>query len=264
MDADGGLNIHHIVFEAAFDDLVVLVSGIAEAVPGVLAHAVQGEHLYAADVGLVSRQDHPAFAGGDVLGDIEAEAAEVSDGSGLQAVVFGFDSVRAVLDHLEAMPVRDLHDGAHLAGAAGEVHGENGAGPGGDALLDPRRVDVHGRRVDIREHGRRARVENGVHRGAKGQRRGDHLVARADASRNHADVKRGGTGIDGSGLRRCDPLVFRELLFEPSHLGAGAQPPRFEGGRNLVDLCLLDLRRAEDDEWLRHDSVGARVLVRES
>lgn len=48
MDADGGLQIHHVVFEAAFDHLVVLVTGVTEAVPGVLAHAVQRQRACAA------------------------------------------------------------------------------------------------------------------------------------------------------------------------------------------------------------------------
>ena len=102
-------------------------------------------------------------------------------------------------------------------------------------------------------------MNNGINRRTESQRRGDYLVPGTDASCNHADMKRGGTGIDGRGLRRQDSLVFRELSFKPRHLWAGSQPSRFQGGNNLVDLSLMDLRRAEDNEWLCHGLVGARA-----
>jgi len=42
--AERCLQIHHVVFEAALNDLVMLVALVAETVPDVLAHSVQRQH----------------------------------------------------------------------------------------------------------------------------------------------------------------------------------------------------------------------------
>src|SRR6185503_13904970 len=53
MDSQGGLQIHHVVFESTLDDFVVLESGVAVSPPRVVAHAVESEHLQSADILLV-------------------------------------------------------------------------------------------------------------------------------------------------------------------------------------------------------------------
>jgi hypothetical protein len=50
VDADRNLDIHHVLLEAAFHDLVMLVSFVAETFPGVLAHPMQPKDLYAGDI----------------------------------------------------------------------------------------------------------------------------------------------------------------------------------------------------------------------
>src|SRR5260370_11965749 len=43
MQADRGLNVHHVVLVAALDDVIVFVARVAESPPRVFVHAVQSE-----------------------------------------------------------------------------------------------------------------------------------------------------------------------------------------------------------------------------
>src|SRR5262245_40671463 len=99
----------------------MLVAGIAETPPRILAHAVQGEHLDPADVVFPPPDDHSSFAGDDVLRDIKAEAAEVTERSRFLSSILGLNRVRAVFDDFQPMPVGEGHDLVHLAYAAGKV-----------------------------------------------------------------------------------------------------------------------------------------------
>ena len=45
VDPERGLQVHHVVFETAFDDGVVLESGVAEALPSIRTHAMEGKAL---------------------------------------------------------------------------------------------------------------------------------------------------------------------------------------------------------------------------
>lgn len=47
MNTDGRLQIHHVVFEATLNDLVMLVELVAKAMPDILAHLVQGQNARA-------------------------------------------------------------------------------------------------------------------------------------------------------------------------------------------------------------------------
>src|ERR1044072_1664394 len=98
MDSEGWLQLHHVVFETRLYNVIVLVAFIAKTFPGVLAHAVQRQHLDARQIFFTASKHHPAFAGRDVLGRVETETTEVAEGAGFAAVIFRFDSVRAVLD----------------------------------------------------------------------------------------------------------------------------------------------------------------------
>ena len=74
---------------------------------------MQRQHLArAAKLLVVAPEDHAAFAGHHVLGGVEAEAAEVAEGPGLAAVVFGLDGVRAVLDDHGARGASEVSSGS--------------------------------------------------------------------------------------------------------------------------------------------------------
>ena len=77
--------------------------------------------------------------------------------------------------------LRDIREGVHVAGAPGEMHGQDGPRARGDCGLHALGIDVLGYRVDIREHGLQTGMDDGIDRGAKGHGRGNHLVARVQA-----------------------------------------------------------------------------------
>src|ERR1700754_1298464 len=85
MQPNRRLHIHHVVFEPALHHLVVLVSSVTKAMPGILAHTVQCQDPRPRDLFLVPPQDHPALPRHHVLGDVEAEAAEIAEASGGRA-----------------------------------------------------------------------------------------------------------------------------------------------------------------------------------
>ena len=86
----------------------VVAGLIAEAMPGVLAHAMQRKHFGAGDVFLITPQDHATLAGHDILGDVEAEAAEIAEGARRLAAELGLDGVGAdLLQRVEVAPHRE-------------------------------------------------------------------------------------------------------------------------------------------------------------
>ena len=61
--------------------------------------------------------------------------------------------LRAVLDYGQVVGAADFEDGAHVAGVAVEVDGEDGAGTGSDAALDVGGIGVEGLGVPVGEDG---------------------------------------------------------------------------------------------------------------
>ncbi len=120
----------------------------------------------------------------------------------------------------------------------------------GDALLQMRRIDLEGARIDIDEHRRRAQHQR--HLGGRGVGEGgqEHRVAAADAFRHHGDLQRVGAGTDRHAMLRAAEL--RQFGFQFGHLGAEdelamrqhrVQPPAQVGG----DARLLRLQVEERD-----------------
>ena len=199
---------------------------------------MQSEYLQPGCGFLGTGKDHPAFASDDVLGHVEAKATEVTEGSGTATVVFGFDRMRAILDEDQAVLLCQGSDGIHFARPAGEVHWQDHTGTWRDAPGDFAGIYAQRARIDIGEDRSRTSMDDGVHRGAEGERCGDHLVARFESSGEQAEVKGGGTGVD----RYRIPPANRglELAFEPSYSRTGAKPAGTHGGDHLFDLGFLE------------------------
>src|SRR5262245_58711585 len=128
MDADGGLNVHHIVLVPTFDDVVVFITVITEAPPRVFAHPVEGKDFESVGMPLVRRQDHSPFTGYHVLCHVKAEAAKIAKGANLFPLVGCFDSMSAVFDNHESVPLCYRDQRVHVASAAGEVDRQDGFG----------------------------------------------------------------------------------------------------------------------------------------
>ena len=118
-----------------------------------------------------------------VFARIEAEAGCISECADSASLIGGAMGLRAVLDHLEAVLMDDLHDRIHVAGLPVQVHRHDCLGSGCDRRLDSRGIDVEGADVrlykdrlcaDIHDCKRCRDIGVGGH---------DDLVSRANAKR---------------------------------------------------------------------------------
>src|SRR5579864_1018905 len=78
MNSQSRLDVAEVVFESRLVHFVIPAAVLTVAVPGILADAVQSEHLDALGEGCVIDGHHAAFAGGEILGRIKTEADRVT------------------------------------------------------------------------------------------------------------------------------------------------------------------------------------------
>ena len=81
VNSNGGLQVHHVIFEPAFHYLVMPIAFVGKTLPGITAHAVQREDLHPAQSLRSARQNHPAFTTGHILGHIKTETTDVAERS---------------------------------------------------------------------------------------------------------------------------------------------------------------------------------------
>ena len=142
MDTDRRLEVHHVVLESAFDDAVMLVSLIAEALPCILAHPMKRQDLDAGRILLFAGEDHPSLSGDDVLRDIKAEAPEIAEGAGFFPPVFRFDGMGAVFDQFQSVPFRQVAQRVHFTRTPRKMNRKDCAGSRSDRGIHSRRIDV--------------------------------------------------------------------------------------------------------------------------
>ena len=129
----------------------------------------------------VAGHDHAGVAiGAQVLGRIEAEAADAAQAAGALALVFRADRLGGVLDDRQIVPFGDAPDRLHVGALAEQVDRQDGSGARRDLVLDLERIDVEGRRIDIDEDGPGAGAANGAGGGEESEGGQDDLVAGAD------------------------------------------------------------------------------------
>src|SRR5262245_13689495 len=149
VDPERRLDIHHVVLEAALDDLVVLIALVGEPFPCILAHPVQREDLEAIRGVFARREDHPPFARRDVLRDVEAETTKLSERPDVLALVGRLDSMGTIFDQQESMLLRQPAEPIHIAWTTGKVHGEARLRPLRYLSLDADGIDVERARVHV-------------------------------------------------------------------------------------------------------------------
>ncbi len=138
----------------------------------------------------VARDQHAAVAGGDVLDGIERKGSDIAEQTGMYAVPPGSQCECAILDNLQAVRVRNLHDRGHVTGNADEMHQSDRPRPRRDRSLDGFRRDVAGRAITIHEHRTRSDDLDRVHGGHMALGRDNDLVAGADAELPVGEVQR--------------------------------------------------------------------------
>jgi hypothetical protein len=85
----------------------------------------------------------------------------------------------------------------HVRGVPIEVHRHDAHGAVGDRRLDRRGIEAEAVGLDVGEDRRGAGERHRVRRRGERERRDDHLIARADAGGQQAEVQARGAGVDG-------------------------------------------------------------------
>src|SRR5262249_21396041 len=121
MYADRRQNVAQVVLKATRDNLVVPISILSIAIPGVLTDSMKAEDFHFVEQFLVVRNNHSAFASRQVLCCIKAvtnsvapiAANGITSANGISPVVCP-DGVRGVFDDVQFLFSRKLPDGIHI------------------------------------------------------------------------------------------------------------------------------------------------------
>ena len=214
-------------------DPCVLVHLAAEELGAV--RALLAQDLRALIVRGVVDDECAALAHRVVLCRVEGVAAEITDGAQRLALVAAHDALRRVLDDLEVMAAGNVHDGVHLAGDTGVVHGDDDPGLIGDGLLDLRLVDVHRVGADVHKD----ELRPGQHSGGGGAGEGvagqNDLVTGVNVAQQHGHIQR------RSAAGGQQDLLGVEALLQPgvALLGKGAVAADFMRVDGLLDVVEL-------------------------
>ncbi len=219
--------------------------------------AVHTQHACVFSQVVVIRHQHAAVSeAAEVLAREEAVGAEVAHRAAVTAFIPRADRLRCVLDHLEALLLRQREDGVHVRALAEQMHRHDDLRFGSD--LFPCVVDVHveADRADIGEDRHGAETRNRARRGEKGERRAQHLVTRLDVQRHERQQQR----IRAGGNRQCMLHTdhFGDFLFKRLHLRPHDEPPMFqhlcEGGLEFgFERVVLgvDVEERDHGRWVR-------------
>jgi len=135
-------------------------------------------------------QQRAAFARDHILGLVEAQRAQRAERPQRLAAIGREDSLRGVLDHGEAVALRDRHDRVHLAAHARVVDDADRLRARSDRGFDQRFVDVERVPADVDEHRHRAAQDERVGGRHEGERRHDDFVARLQVEQERAHFQR--------------------------------------------------------------------------
>ncbi len=165
------------------------------------------------------RRHRPAVAGSaEVLGRIEAEAADIAEAAGAPAAIKGAVRLSRVLDHRQRMLCRDGGHCIHIGALPVEVHRDDRLRPRRDRGLDLAGIDQRIVMAHVDQHRPRAAERYGKCGRREGHGRDDHLVARAQPESTAGKLQRIGAAADAERMRHLAILGKRAL--EQAHLFA--------------------------------------------
>ena len=216
-----------------------------------LGHAVVGDAADTGGQGAVVGEECASVAeAAQVLGGEEGGAARIAHGAGLvhRAVGegdLGAEGLAGVLDHIEVVLACDGQDAFHVGALAEQVHGQDGAGAGGDGRLDLGGIHAEGVGADIHEHGAEAEQGYNLSRGHECEGYGEHLIAGLQAEGHEGKLE--GVGAAGAGERVRRARVCGQLQLESAHLRpVDVAGLREHAAHRLINLfayvCILTLQ----------------------
>ena len=192
----------------------------------------------------VVRRDGAALPRGHDLPRVEGEAGECAERAARRSPVRRAERACGILEQRDLLRHGRL-ERLPLDGPAEQVHRDHRLRLRRDRLGDLRRVHVERVRVDVDEHGAGAGELDDVRGRGERVRGNDHLVARADAEREDAEVQRRGAGRDDRGVCRSDGV--RQRVLELVDLRAHRELPAREHLGHGRELGLADVRSRQPD-----------------
>ena len=233
------------------------------------------------------RDEEAAFAAGEVLGAVAAEAGGRLHGADVFAVDGGAMGLAAVADDGDAVLFRDRDDAFQIGGHAVDVDGHDGLRAGRDGRFQQIRIKAERVFVDIDEHGNGVLMEDDGGGRPVGEGGQDDFVTGADSQRGEGHVEGARSAIDDEAVLYADEIG--EFLLQGLALGGedAVEDVGVENGQDGVAVslgegrpCLDEAVRnsffaAEDcesfhgsflfymidDEWLSVDICHMAVLV---
>ena len=238
--ADRGEQVAEAVVEA---DVVVLI------VRGGLAR-LRREMARALDDVAAVRHEHAAAARRDDLVAVEREGRALAERAGAAAAAGRAERFRGVLDHRHAVARADVEDARVVGALAVEIDGDDRgrllprARARGEIFFE--QIGIERPRVgrDVHERRRRAHVGDRVGGRRERHRRGDDLVAAADAERDERQVQRGGAARQRYRVRHADrggELALERVDVRPER----RDPPRVERVEQQLALGRADVWRRQ-------------------
>ena len=221
----------HLVQAVVVAEVGVLQPGIADGA----ALVAQGAHEIGG--GGIICDDNPALAGGDLLVGVEGEYAEIANGPGRAALVFGSESLAGVFDDRQLILPGNPQDRVKIGGLTEDVDGQDGferairlspcAGQpaagffaSGHQVMrgsfDQFRINVAGARVNIHKDRDGVLEQEHVAGSHKGEGRGDDGIPSANSGGAHAQVQSGCAGVDRRWHADCRSVGRWPLRIERS------------------------------------------------
>ena len=160
------------------------------------------------------------------------------------------DRVGGVFHHQEVRALGQLHEAIERRRVPGVIDGREHARPrrhGGRRLL---RIEAERPLVDVGEHRPPPERQDGVGRGAEGERRGHHLAPRRHPRRRVGAVERRRAVRDHHGVGRA--AGRGELGLERLGLGSGGEEIGSQDANHRGDVVVLDELPAVWKERLGH------------
>ena len=178
----------------------------------------------------VVREDRPALAHRDVMRGIEAERADITEGSDHATVIGRAQGVATVFDQPQAVLLAQGRHHVQVVRVAQRMRQHDGLGARGDRGLQQAGVHVVGAEFHIHKHGYCAKLQNRVDRGGKARGHANHFIAPSDSPfaqfRRSERGKRHqigrGTGVDGDQVLYAQ--ILGQALFEGVIEAARRQP----------------------------------------
>ena len=127
------------------------------------------------------RKNHSSFAKtAQVLRWVKRKAGQGAQRPRTTSLVFGSDGLGRILDHMDSPASGNGLDRIHVGALPEQVHRNDGLGLRRDRFLNPARIDVERRRVDIHKHRPGPQPRHRPRRRKERKRRQNDFVPRPD------------------------------------------------------------------------------------